>query len=60
MRSSYWVLAYSIPLTISSYVFWKYQIGTFDGYTLHEVSLELGIVILILLGYAILREVEEQ
>ena len=60
MRSSYWVLVYSIFLTISSYVFWKYQIGNFDTYTLHEVSLELGIMILILLGYAILREVEEQ
>jgi hypothetical protein len=60
MRSSYWVLVYTIPLTISSYVFWKYQIGTFDGYTLHETSLEFGVVILILLGYAILREVEDQ
>lgn len=60
MRSSHWVLAHTFPLAIISYVFWKYQIGVFDKYTLHEVSLELGIVILIVLGYAILREVEDQ
>ena len=44
---------------VTSLIFWKFQLFTFDGYTLHMTSVEGGVWAIFVLLWGLLREVED-